>query len=430
MHTHTHTRTHTHTMINSIFFEFFLRSHCHHFTVPGGLVMSPIEVTNAPLTVQELQKNFYKSKPLFRVRRGPASLDEDRLASTVDYETPAGGYPYPVSLVAPPILLQSRRTRTTDCDYMLASEYNAKIWDTAVSVTCHPPYSCSEDVMTNPTSLMACSSKDSPSRFFGKEPILVGGRPQFFEFLQSIVDTPFLVRDNAPKSTRAFLDSQTDSISCVLIAYSNAYGIVSTIRINADVSADVKVDYTVTHFQSLEGEDLTAYTRVAILAFVLSTILLVEKVVTVRSLDWHEVREAFAFDVLIQVVLPVLYFGIRLAQIIASKDNILNTIGMKGLAGVPWVSREVSMPEKVAAFFDSLNKLEALNSMEQSMGIFYFVFSTAQLLRLIGQTSAHPRTAILVHTLREGMVHTYVCTHIQIYIYTYMCISLYIYIYI
>jgi len=92
-----------------------------------------------------------------------------------------------------------------------------------------------------------------------------------------------------------------------------------------------------------------------------------------------------------------------LSQITASKDHILNTIGIKGLAGVPWASWEVSLPEKVSAFFDSLNKLEALNSMEQSMGIFYFALSIAQLLRLIVQTSAHPRTAILVNTLREGM---------------------------
>jgi len=97
-----------------------------------------------------------------------------------------------------------------------------------------------------------------------------------------------------------------------MIAYSPEYGIVSTIRISADVRADVvstirisadvradvKVDYTVTHFQSLEGETLAAYTRVAILAFFLSTILLFEKYVTVRSLDWHEGREAFFLDVL------------------------------------------------------------------------------------------------------------------------------------
>ena len=252
------------------------------------------------------------------MRHGPASLDEDRLSSTVDYQTPPGGFPYPVSLVAPPILLESRRTgtRTTDCRYMLGFEYNAKILDTAVSVTCHSPYSCSENVMTNPTSLMACSSNDLPSRFFGQEHIHFGGRLQFYEFLQSIVDTPLLVRDKVPKSTRTFLDSQTDSISCVMIAYSPEYGIVSTIRISADVRADVKVDYTVTHFQSLEGEDLTAYTRVAIPAFVLSTSLWVEKCVTVRSLDWHEVREAFfsTYSYRLRCLYCILAFGCRRSQ--------------------------------------------------------------------------------------------------------------------
>jgi hypothetical protein len=51
------------------------------FTVPGGLLMSPIQVTGRPLTVKELQREFYREKPLYRLRRGPAVLDEDRSAN-------------------------------------------------------------------------------------------------------------------------------------------------------------------------------------------------------------------------------------------------------------------------------------------------------------------------------------------------------------
>ena len=51
------------------------------FTVPGGLLISPIQVTGKPLTVKELQREFYREKPVYRRRRGPAVLDEDRTAN-------------------------------------------------------------------------------------------------------------------------------------------------------------------------------------------------------------------------------------------------------------------------------------------------------------------------------------------------------------
>jgi hypothetical protein len=250
-------------------------------------------VTDEPLNVKELQQNFYTQKQLMRVRRGPAGLDEDRSGGTIGYDVPPAGFPYPVSLVAPPILLQTRKKRSAKCIYDLGSEYNNKVWDTATQVTCRAPYECPEDLMTVPDSLMACSAEDSPEVFFGKAPMQVGGKLQFYEFLQSVADAPLLVRNKEARSTRAFLDSQTEQISCLMIAFSAQYGIASTLQITADIAADVKLDYKVTHFQSLEGDDLYAYTQVTILALVLSTVLFVEKVLTVRNLVWEHVKHGF-----------------------------------------------------------------------------------------------------------------------------------------
>ena len=63
----------------------------------------------------------------------------------------------------------------------------------------------------------------------------------------------------------------------------------------------------------------------------------------------------------------------------------------------------MELGSKINSFFDELNKLENLNERERSMNILYFVLSAAQLLRLIMQTAAHPRTAMLVNTLQEGL---------------------------
>ena len=53
-------------------------------------------------------------------------------------------------------------------------------------------------------------------------------------------------------------------------------------------------------------------------------------------------------------------------------------------------------------FFDGLEKFEAKLSNESFMGTFYFIHATAALFRLNFQTSAHPRTAILVNTMIQA----------------------------
>jgi len=252
------------------------------FTVPGGLLMSPIEVTGRPMTVKELQTRFYKQKPLYRRRRGPQSLDEHRINFQVDYQTPRAGYPYQVSLVSPPLLLQTRAERSDKCAYELGVEYNAKVWGTAVNVTCRDPYLCTDGMMTNPTELMACSSHGTPSLFFGMEPIPVRGKLAFYDFLQSIADAKIVMRAGEAIPTRAFLDTQTETMSLFMVTYSAQFGICSTIEIKGTFSSDLKVDFSVRHFQSLEGEDLTQFIQLTVLVIVLSSIILVEKIVTAR----------------------------------------------------------------------------------------------------------------------------------------------------
>jgi hypothetical protein len=184
-----------------------------------------------------------------------------------------------------------------------------------------------------------------------------------------------------------------------MIGYSPQFGIVSTLSIFADLEAHVRVDFEMKHYQSLEGDDLESYSTLVIVAFVFFAIVTVEKLVTIRHVEWQGARAGFFIDLLIQVVLPVIYFALRFPNIRDSKESMLQTLGVKGFAGVPWASREISLDDKVEKFLNCLNKLDTLNGNEKSMSIFYFTLSSLQLLRLIFQTSAHPRTAILIETL-------------------------------
>jgi len=112
-----------------------------------------------------------------------------------------------------------------------------------------------------------------------------------------------------------------------MVAFSPKYGLASVIEIKATMSADVEMDFDVKHFQSLEGDKLNEYRAVTIFGFVLAAVILVEKIYTITTSDkqWHEDLPGFVLDILVQVVLPVVYFGMRLMQVSASRDIISGT---------------------------------------------------------------------------------------------------------
>jgi len=210
------------------------------------------------------------------------------------------------------------------------------------------------------------------------------------------------VRNGLPQETATFIDAQTKSITVAMVTFAPEYGLASTISITATLSTEVSVDFTVGHFQSLEGDQLQQYRWVSYIGFILAVIILIEKVVTIAHKDVRAEIPGFVVDFIIQVFLPIVYFSIRLGQVVASKASILETVGTEGLAGVPWSSRSVSLGSKVGQFSDGLEKFEAKLSNESLMGTFYFVHATAALFRLIFQTSAHPRTAVLVNTMIQA----------------------------
>jgi hypothetical protein len=374
--------------------------------LPGGVLMSPIEITPSPLYAMEIQSKFYEQKPQYRVSdhlRGPATDDKTRMTEPVSYTRHP--FAYPVSLVSPPIVLQSRVEKTEVCKNELGAIFQRNLWkDTISGVTCEFPYRCDDEMMNRSTSLMSCSTSTVPPEFFGKAPFEIGGKMQFHEFLQSVTDALILVRNGTQYQTSAFIDPQTTSVSVIMVAFSPEHGIASTIAITASFSADVSVDYSVEHFQSLEGAQLEKYKWIVIFGFALAFIILVEKLATIVHKDFKTELPPFVVDLVVQVVLPVIYFSVRYSQVLESRHYLTNSVGPQGLGGVPWSSRSVSLDNKIEQFFAGLSDLQARIRFENLMAMFYFMHAAAALFRLIYQTSAHPRTAILVNTISESFV--------------------------
>jgi len=152
-------------------------------------------------------------------------------------------------------------------------------------------------------------------------------------FLQSITDAPILVRNGVPEQTETFLDAQTQSLTVAMVAFSPEHGLASTISITASLGTDAVVDYSIAHFQSLEGDLLARYTQVSICGIALAVIILVEKLVTIYHKNLREELMGFIVDFIVQVFLPVIYFSVRWNQVSASKQTLSETVGIQGLSG-------------------------------------------------------------------------------------------------
>jgi len=111
----------------------------------------------------------------------------------------------------------------------------------------------------------------------------------------------------------------------------------------------------------------------------------------------------FIINMVLQVVLPIVYFAVPYARITSSGKDISKIIGIDGLLGVPWADTSVELNTKMERFFEGLDMFVKRIATEKIMSYVYFLQATCALMRLIFQTSAHPRTAILVKTLRTGI---------------------------
>ncbi|MFN9897516.1 MAG: hypothetical protein ACK55Z_01710, partial [bacterium] len=88
-------------------------------------------------------------------------------------------YGYPVLLVSPPLLLQTRVDKTAVCNNELGSAYQDKVWKrTAAGDMCKFPYACDEELLNTSTAIMSCSSTEIPGTFFGQPSQKIMGEQQ------------------------------------------------------------------------------------------------------------------------------------------------------------------------------------------------------------------------------------------------------------
>jgi hypothetical protein len=205
-----------------------------------------------------------------------------------------------------------------------------------------------------------------------------------------------------------YLDFETEKVEVLLAAFSPHYGIASLITITAKITSEVEVDYFVDHYQATEGGKLQLYFVLAGLAIFFSILILIERSVGLYHMgeDWQDGLRLYGFDVALQVVVPIIWFSMRMKQLADSGYLVDHTVGHYGLAGIPWQDKNVMLEDKVSNFLSLLHHFEDEIDLEKNMSYFYFALVTVSLFRLIAITEFHPRLAILVKTLKVGLDDT------------------------
>ena len=416
--------------------------------------------------------------------------NKKRLSQTIAYDRRA--YTYPMALMAPPIVLQKRVDKNSNCSTTAGTDFVQTVWNhTVKGEKCLFPYDCDADLSADSSELLACQTKKPPDKFFGAPKLDAKMGPLqgwFFEFLQTVAHAPVLKRidqrrraasgqdqgntgsevDEAGSQKQSFfddrsldgalvfdphsyLDYQTRKLgvwqragvfaraflflrlllpccavlyfdvcpfvyphrpmhahACteiVIVAFSPDRGVATLILIDAVLTTGtVEMDYSIKNYQAIQGERLLRYRVVIACLFIMILLILIDQVlVLVSSPRWRDALFDFLIDVVLQVALPLAFFSVRLQQIEKSGLLVDHTVGAEGFAGIQWDSRTLPLQEKIQNFLDLLRLFEDEILLEQRMGLFYFVMASAQLCRMMLQTEAHPRTALLVKTVKISL---------------------------
>ena len=370
--------------------------------------------------------------------------------------------------MGPPVILQHRLEKTNNCSTYAARDFVQSTWNhSANGGKCHEPYDCGS-LQDDPSNLLTCRGSEQPKKFFGGHKLGTEFGPGlagwFFEFLQTVSDAHILKRiDQRRRGLRRaaasaasggssgagaiggtttthtdladddstsladnmvgaqsldsaivfdpgdYLDIETSEIEILLALFSPDTGIGSLIRIQAQITSEVQLDYYIQHYQATEGDKKHSFETITVFVILTCFIIMIEQSLVFHSRSRWDRNFCFRDELIrllvqlsLQRVVPIVYFTTRLVQVEKSGDIMDHTVGQDGFAGIPWDSSSTPLAKKLQMFFGLVRQFEEAIFLEERMAIFFFVLAFLQFINLIIQTEAHPRTALLVKTIRLG----------------------------
>jgi len=161
------------------------------------------------------------------------------------------------SLLAPPLIAQTRARLTEQCPTNYSSTFIRNQHAKAVRQKCAAPFTCPPEVLVNATYVLGCKEQtEERPEYFGLEASASG---RYRDFLYSLASQEgFLFRGGQVVPTSEFLDRATQTVELVLVFFTPQRGLVTILNVSADLSGedDIAVSTAVEHIGMLEGSKL------------------------------------------------------------------------------------------------------------------------------------------------------------------------------
>ena len=292
--------------------------------------MIPKQVPTATFQALYLQNN-----PDMEIRLGPITTNRKRALTAVGVQKLDFGARS--TLLAPPILFQTRQQPSTECGFEYSSRYIKDQYEKAMQNKCAYPMQCEG---FKPESMISCSSSTDyiNASHFGLNPMLYQTNYGYADFLYSIADHENLYRNNMCVSTNKFIDSLTQTIQLVFVFFSPGAGLVTMLNVQADMSGtnNAKTKIYVDHFGVLEGHKLNMYLFIQTLVLLSIVVKIFDVFFTLQTLvmmfrrgeeevTWKMIMEPL-FDT-ITAILIIVYSALSMSSALKSASQATNILG-------------------------------------------------------------------------------------------------------
>jgi len=363
--------------------------------------LSAISLYPVALSPHQLQDLYYESGVAVSARRGPV------LPLRQEIPVEVRQYEHRSALVAPPMLFQVR-SNTSTCAFSYSNEWVGAQMRAAERDLCAGDFDCGEEALEP----IACSGDPSDSSYFGLNRVRFGEREGYAEFLATLAEYDALWRDGELQSSARFVDRHTSELSAHLVFFSPTTGILTYLVMSVDLSRPegVKTVYNMFTFNILDGTSLVSYTLfesvvTVVLIFVLGPMTARKIYLKYRrksGVDSVTDHVALVGD-LLQVVFVPITIAVRLSEKINSNARVKYIVD--SWQSIEWHDEAVPLVEKKTRFFDAILDLNASVETVNSAKVLVFCALVVSLMRVLQETSIHPRLSLLTGTLGYAAGH-------------------------
>ena len=366
------------------------------------LQLSPISLFPLALSMEQVQTRYYASNEAMSVRRGPVAPFRNTVPVNLKQ------YQHRSSLVAPPMVFQVRQNTST-CDYQYSNEWVNRQHKVASEELCSGDFECQSAI--DPVS---CSGPTENGTYFGLKRVKYGAETGYADMLYSLSEYKELYRDDKLQQTSRFVDAHTSELSIEMVLFSPNSGVLSFLTIHNDLlrAEGVAVSFTIQFFNILDGVKLMEYAVLEVLAMFVILVVLSHNTLSKLYKDYKhkhllEDKTMSELSVIVgdalQIILVPITIAIRMNEKFKSNDQVKTIV--ESWAAIEWKNDTIPLRDKKEAFFEGVLALKASIDTLSSAKLMVFLALLISLMRMLQETSLHPRLALLTGTVGFAAGH-------------------------